>query len=53
MAYVTFEVGDLQVEIEGKTVLIDQKSLSNELNVAFIEVNGVPVELIEYNEKYT
>jgi len=46
--HVAFEVEDLNAEIEGKKVLIEPNSPSNGLTVAFIEVNGVPVELMEY-----
>lgn len=46
--HVAFEVDDLDAEIEGKKVLIQPNSPSDGLRVAFIEVNGAPVELMEY-----
>ena len=48
--HVAFEVEDLLVEIEGKKVLIRPNSPSKGLVVAFIEVNGAPVELMEYTK---
>ncbi len=46
--HVAFEVDDLIAELEGKTVIIEPNSPSEGLMVAFIEVNGAPVELMEY-----
>ena len=46
--HVAFIVEDLQVEIVGKNVIIEPNSPSEGLVVAFIEVNGAPVELMEY-----
>lgn len=46
--HVAFEVEDLMAEIKGKKVLIEPNSPSDGLTVAFIEVNGAPVELMEY-----
>jgi hypothetical protein len=48
VAHVAFEVEDLHAEIEGEKVLIEPNSPSDGLTVAFIEVNGAPVELMEY-----
>lgn len=48
VAHVAFEVEDLDGELQGKNVLIPPNSPSNGLRVAFIEVNGAPVELMEY-----
>jgi hypothetical protein len=47
--HVAFEVDDLQTELEGKKVLIEPNTPSNGLTVAFIEVNGAPVELMEFD----
>jgi len=49
LPHVAFEVADLQAEIEGKTILVEPNSPIDGLTVAFIEVNGVPVELMEYD----
>ena len=46
--HVAFEVDDLADEIKGKNVLIAPNSPSKNLIVAFIEVNGAPVELMQY-----
>ncbi len=49
--HVAFVVEDLRKEIEGKKVIIQPNSPSEGLTVAFIEVNGAPVELMEYESK--
>ncbi len=46
--HVAFVVNDLEAEIVGKNIIIDPNSPSEGLVVAFIEVNGAPVELMEY-----
>ncbi|KEI70501.1 hypothetical protein GV64_06910 [Endozoicomonas elysicola] len=46
--HVAFEVKDLAEAIRGQTVIIPPNSPSDGLLVAFIEVNGAPVELMEY-----
>ncbi|MDX1617201.1 MAG: hypothetical protein R3224_00345 [Balneolaceae bacterium] len=48
--HVAFEVEDLLAEIENEKVLIEPNSPSEGLTVAFIEVNGAPVELMEYTK---
>lgn len=48
--HVAFEVEDLDSELKGKKVIIEPNSPSEGLRVAFIEVNGAPVELMEYNK---
>jgi len=45
---VAFEIDDLEAEIKGKKIIVVSNSPSDELTVEFIEVNGVPVELMEY-----
>lgn len=45
--HVAFIVEDLQAEIAGKNVIIEPNSPSEGLVVAFIEINGAPVELME------
>lgn len=47
--HVAFVVDDLDAEIKGKKVIIEPNSPSKGLRVAFIEVNGAPVELMEYD----
>lgn len=46
--HVAFVVENLESELEGKKVLIERNSPSDGLTVAFIEVNGAPVELMQY-----
>lgn len=46
--HVAFEVDDLIAAINGRKVLIQPNSPSKGLLVAFIEVNGAPVELMQY-----
>ncbi|MDN3682044.1 hypothetical protein QWZ04_17195 [Vibrio tapetis subsp. quintayensis] len=48
--HAAFEVDDLMAEIKGKKVIIEPNSPSEGLVVAFIEVNGAPVELMEYSK---
>ena len=47
--HVAFVVDNLDDELEGKTVIIKPNSPNDGLRVAFIEVNGAPVELMEYS----
>jgi hypothetical protein len=49
--HVAFEVENLAKELEGKQVIIEPNSPSDGLTVAFIEVNGAPVELMEYGKR--
>lgn len=46
--HVAFVVDNLDDELEGKVVIIEPNSPSDGLRVAFIEVNGAPIELMEY-----
>lgn len=48
--HVAFEVDDLDKELRGKKVIIEPNSPSKGLVVAFIEVNGAPVELMQYSK---
>lgn len=49
--HVAFEVDNLAKELEGKKIIIEPNSPSEGLTVAFIEVDGAPVELMEYRDK--
>jgi diaminopimelate epimerase len=49
--HVAFVVDDLQKAIEGKNVIIQPNSPSEGLMVAFIEENGAPIELMQYENK--
>jgi len=46
--HVAFEVDDIKIAIAGQEVIIEPNSPSEGLVVAFIKVNGVPVELMQY-----
>jgi len=48
--HVAFEVDDLVLAIEGQKVIIEPNSPSEGLMVAFIEVNGAPIELMQYDK---
>lgn len=48
--HVAFVVENLDAELKGKKIIIRANSPSNGLRVAFIEINGAPVELMEYNK---
>lgn len=48
--HVAFEVADLDAALEGQTVIIEPNSPSKGLTVAFIEVNGAPIELMQYDQ---
>ncbi|MEL6814143.1 MAG: hypothetical protein AAFP03_04925 [Cyanobacteria bacterium J06598_3] len=47
--HVAFEVNDLATAIKGQKILIEPNSPSPGLVVAFIEVNGAPIELMQYS----
>jgi hypothetical protein len=47
VAHVAFEVDDLERALEGHSVIIEPNSPSPGVRVAFIEVAGAPVELLE------
>lgn len=49
--HVAFVVEDIQKAIADKKVIIAPNSPSDGLVVAFIEVNGTPIELMEYANK--
>jgi len=50
VAHVAFEVDDLKAALRGKKVIIEPNSPSPGVLVAFIEVDGAPVELLEYSK---
>ncbi|MBO0729861.1 MAG: hypothetical protein J2P57_11420 [Acidimicrobiaceae bacterium] len=47
VAHVAFEVDDLSAALQGQRVLIQPNSPSRGVLVAFIEVRGAPVELLQ------
>lgn len=49
--HIAFEVDDLKLALLGQKVIVAPNSPSEGLTVAFIEENGVPVELMQYDIK--
>jgi hypothetical protein len=49
--HVAFEVENLTEALKGKKILIPPNSPSDGVQVAFIEDNGAPVELMQVNPK--
>lgn len=47
--HIAFEVTDLEAALKGMKVIIEPNSPSEGLTVAFIEVNGAPIELMQYD----
>ncbi len=47
VAHIAFEVDDLEAAIQGQKVIIEPNSPSRGVVVAFIEVNGAPIELMQ------
>lgn len=45
--HVAFEVDDLAAALEGRRVIIEPNNPSHGVVVAFVEVNGAPVELMQ------
>ena len=48
--HIAFEVDDLYAALKDQKVIIKPNSPSKGLTVAFIEVNGAPVDLIYYEK---
>ena len=48
--HVAFVVENLRLELKGRKGIVEPNSPSDGLTVAFIEVNGAPVELMEYEK---
>ncbi len=51
LPHVAFAVDDLEEALKGQKVIIPPNSPSDGVTVAFIEVNGAPVELLEYGDR--
>jgi hypothetical protein len=49
--HVAFEVDDLAAALEGHHVIIEPNSPSPGVTVAFIEVSGAPVELMQIDHE--
>jgi len=51
LPHVAFEVEDLEAALQNQKVLIAPNSPSEGVTVAMIEVNGAPVELMQYDRR--
>jgi hypothetical protein len=51
VAHVAFEVDDLRAALHGQRVIIEPNSPSHGVTVAFIEVNGAPIELMQIDHR--
>ncbi|MBU2515888.1 hypothetical protein KJ966_31600, partial [bacterium] len=51
VSHVAFEVEDMETALKNQKIIIAPNSPSEGLIVAFIEVNGAPVELMHYEKK--
>jgi hypothetical protein len=51
VAHVAFEVDDLLEALRGHRVIIEPNSPSRGVTVAFVEVNGAPVELMQIDHE--
>jgi hypothetical protein len=51
VAHVAFEVDDLQAALDGHHIIIEPNSPSRGVMVAFVEVNGAPVELMQIDHQ--
>jgi hypothetical protein len=49
--HVAFEVEDLTAALQGQRVIIEPNSPSHGVRVAFVEVNGAPVELLQIDHE--
>jgi len=49
IAHVAFEVDDMEAALESQKVIIQPNSPTEGVTVAFIEVNGAPIELMHYD----
>jgi hypothetical protein len=51
VAHVVFEVDNLAAALEGQHVIVEPNSPSRGVTVAFIEVSGSPVELMQIDHQ--
>ena len=49
--HVAFEVDDLAAVLQGQRIIIQPNSPSHGVSVAFVEVNGAPVELLQIDHE--
>ncbi len=50
-AHLAYVVDDFESEMEGKPVIMPITKLSDELSIAFVEEEGVAIELMKYTTK--
>ena len=51
MPHIAYEVDSLAEELKGAKILVDAMVLSDELSIAFIEEEGIALELMEFTKK--
>lgn len=49
-AHIAYIVEDLDKEMEGKTIVLPKTKLSDELTIAFVEEEGIAIELMYYTK---
>ncbi len=49
--HVAFEVDDLELELQGREILIEPNSPSEGVRVAFVVENGAPIEFLQISKK--
>lgn len=47
-AHIAYEVDNIDAEMQGKRILMPKTPLSPELTIAFIEEEGIAIELMQY-----
>lgn len=49
LAHIAYEVDDLDGELAGATVLLPKTVVNEHLTIAFIEEEGIALELMQFN----
>lgn len=49
-AHIAYEVDDIDAEMEGKPVVMEKTVLSDELTIAFVEEEGIAIELMQFTK---
>ena len=47
-AHIAYEIEDFESEMAGKTVIMDITKISDTMSIAFVEEEGIAIELIKY-----
>ncbi len=51
VAHIAYEVESLEEALAGAKILVQPMALSDELTIAFIEEEGIPIEIMCYTKK--